>query len=173
MGIRLSCKHSYTELLHFSAKSLLPIGFHVYVCIHAGSVVLVSSDKLLRFTPHRTRRVQDAPGATPARWAGRRPLRPMSARAARSWPLWTRKARTTSSTTPAAPIAARHAPSLSCLARSRGALAGCQHAKPFAPRSCERFALPVPAACLHRNPISARTYGHLVGCVWCGGVFGR
>ena len=57
MGIRLSCKHSYTELLHFSAKSLLPIGFHVYVCIHAGSVVLVSRDKLLEVhaAPHPAR----------------------------------------------------------------------------------------------------------------------
>jgi hypothetical protein len=36
---------------------LLHIGFHVYVCIHAGSVILVSSDKLLEVhaAPHPAR----------------------------------------------------------------------------------------------------------------------
>jgi len=173
VGIRLSCKHSYTELLHFSAKSLLPIGFHVYVCIHAGSVVLVSSDKLLEVhaAPHPARpgRARRDAGAL----GGGRPLRPMSARAARSWPLWTRKARTTSSTTPAAPIAARHAPSLSCLAHSR---ARWQDAS-MQSHSRRGVASDLHYLCQQRACIEiqyrARTYGHLVGCVWCGGVFGR
>jgi len=42
---------------------------------------------------------------------------------------------------------------------------------PFAKRPSECFAVPVQAECLHRNPVLARTYGHLWRCVWCGGVF--
>ena len=40
---------------------------------------------------------------------------------------------------------------------------------PFAGRPSECLAVPVQAGCLHRNPVSARTYGHLGGAY---GVYG-